>query len=392
MKAQLMFKVFIVDDEPDFAEFVCDVIEDLGHSASIATSADQFCAKYSSSMQIIFIDLFMPSMDGIEILRFLAENNSRASVVLMSGRDASVLHAAREIAEERKIPVLGMLEKPIALESIQRIIEEFKPQAKIAPQKDFEVSLLQVQRAIENQEFFLEFQPQIELVERKPIGAEALIRWRHPDFGVIPPAAFLPLVEKSHLIGPLTQYVMEKACAGFSSLRNAGLLQRISINLSPNTILDIDLPEKLERYFKTRAVWPENVTLEVTETAAMKDLAASIDILARLRMKGFRLAIDDFGTGYSSMEQLVRVPFSELKIDRRFVRNHEESNENRSVSEVSVLLGHKLNMSVLAEGIEDGVILDAMSAMGCNEGQGYGIARPLPLNDLFDWLTEYKVV
>lgn len=388
----MSFNILIVDDEPDFADFIAEAVGELGHEATIASNDDEFCSAYTAGTEIIFLDLFMPGMDGIEILRFLSENGSKASVVLMSGRNTAVLNSARELAEERKIEVLAVLQKPIMFSSVADALAKYggkKSRPALLPTEL--ASAEDIRRGLEQEEFFLVYQPQIRLGDRKAVGAEALIRWDHPERGLLPPSSFLPVVEGSDLIGPVTDQVIKCVCRDISELGLTSGLRWVSINLSPNSIFDVEFPEKLERYFNHHDIDPSHIVLEITETAVMSDIAVSLDILTRLRMKGFELSIDDFGTGYSSMEQLVRIPFSELKIDQKFVRNLNANAEYRTVVEIATMLGHNLGMTVIAEGVEDEETLAAVREIGCDEGQGYGIARPMPLSDLKPWLANWPI-
>ncbi|WP_193183143.1 EAL domain-containing response regulator [Nisaea sediminum] len=385
-----MLNVLIVDDEPDFAEFVADAVDELGHIPRIATNSSAFASAYSTHIEVIFLDLFLPDLDGIEILRFLSDNRSTASVVLMSGSNDALLNAAREIAHERGITVLGVLRKPITLASIAETLSAYEPAPSVTKRSSSRIDIDDIRQGLKNGEFSLFYQPQISLKDGSVTGAEALIRWNHPDMGVVAPEAFVPQVESSDLIGPMTDYVVSRACRDLSELEKDRLLFRISINLSANSIYDLSLPEKLARQFDDSGIDPGHVVLEITETAVMKDVAASIDVLTRLRMKGFHLSIDDFGIGYSSMEQLVRIPFSELKVDQKFVRSLLESREYRSVAEVSIALGHKLDMTVIAEGIEDAATMSELRVLGCDEAQGFEISRPLPLDELKTWIGERR--
>lgn len=383
-----MTNVLIVDDEPGFAEFVADVVSGLGHKVETAISDADFSAKYSTRTEIVFLDLFMPGMDGIEVIRYLAETRSKAAVVLMSGHNLAVLNSARELAEERNIRVLGVLEKPVSISAIENALSASDRPAEGQNATGFAPSIEDIHEALTERQFTLVYQPQVQLGSGRPIGVETLMRWHHKIHGTVPPSVFIPVLETSELIGPATEYVIRRVCDDMARIGYGAGEERVSINLSARSIFDVEFPEKLERYVQDHGIAPSNIVLEVTETAVMSDLAISLDILARLRMKGFELSIDDFGIGYSSMEQLVRIPFSELKIDQKFVRNMAGNDEYKAVVEIATLLGHKLGMTVVAEGIEDETILNAVHETGCDEGQGFGIARPMPIDVFKDWLSD----
>ncbi|MEQ8816906.1 MAG: EAL domain-containing response regulator [Thalassobaculum sp.] len=382
-----MLKVLVIDDEPDYCEFVSDVLDELGHDARSAINPDQFADRFLASIDVCFVDLFMPGMDGIEIVRFLSENQSRAAIVFMSGKDLSILHAARELAVERGLTVLGVLPKPFGFADVERVLERYPSETTRQAEAGLpELSVDDVRIALAAGHLWLAYQPKIRLSDRCPVGSEALLRWHHPERGVVGPGTFIPMLEHSELIAPVTEFVIDRALRDLASLSSHLGIHRMSVNLSARTIHDLDLPERIAAQAERHGVVPQSLVLEITETAAMADVARSIDILTRLRMKGFGLSIDDFGTGYSSLVQLVRVPFDELKIDQRFVRNLLSSVENLTVTEISVLLAHKLGMRVVAEGIEDEPTLEALRRLDCDEGQGFAIARPMPFEELRTWL------
>jgi EAL domain-containing protein (putative c-di-GMP-specific phosphodiesterase class I)/CheY-like chemotaxis protein len=373
---QDQINILIIDDEADMSEFVADAITAIGHNPVAVSDADDFIRAYSTAFDIIVLDLFMPKLDGIEIIRFLHENRSHASLILMSGKDKSILHSASELAAQRNIEVLGVLEKPFTVDQLEAVINKFiphrdrkqQPQSAKPTEKDLQLALAQ-------HEFFLAYQPQFNLKTGKITGVEALIRWQHPTRGLIPPSLFIPLAEQSGLINQLTEYVLERALSQIAAWREHDLT--MSINVSPATVVDLDMPEKLDDMIKTRNVAPEKIIIELTETAVMENAGSYIDILTRLRMKNFNLSIDDFGTGYSSMQQLVRVPFNELKIDQSFIRHAVTDRECQTVTQMALSLAHGLNMRVVAEGIEDQETYDWLKELGCEIGQGFLMSRPI---------------
>ncbi len=197
-------KLLVVDDEADFAEFVADVAEDMDFDVSSTNDPNEFSSLYSSDIDIVILDLFMPDVDGIELLRYLSEHGSDASVVFMSGKDIGVLRSAQELAMEQRIDVLGTLQKPFRAEQLENVLAGFvrKSSAKISANDELP-SLAEIQQALDRDELFLMYQPQINIADRRVAGAEALIRWKHPTKGMIPPGIFIPITEESELIFPL---------------------------------------------------------------------------------------------------------------------------------------------------------------------------------------------
>ena len=217
------------------------------------------------------------------------------------------------------------------------------------------------------------------------VGVEALVRWQHPEQGIIYPEHFLPLVEQSSMMNVLTRWVLEKAVKQGQLCQGAGFSMDVSVNMSALDITGLMLPEQLAELLDDNKLDATHLTLEITESALMGKLVTSLDILTRLRLKGINLSIDDFGTGYSSLSQLHRIPFSELKIDRSFVSKMGEDNEARAIVKTCIMLGHELNMRVVAEGVETEQQLELLKQMGCDLAQGYFIAKPMSGSELMNW-------
>ncbi|MBL4612729.1 MAG: EAL domain-containing response regulator [Emcibacter sp.] len=385
-------KLLVVDDETDFAAFVAEVATDMDFKVQSTDNPKEFTLLYTADINIIVLDLFMPGIDGIELLRFLNKNKSRASIIFMSGKDQYVLQAARKLALEQGMTVLGILQKPFRADELENILNKYVPQS--VPQSDNQndqPSLDELRQAVGRQEMRLVYQPQINMANNKVMGFEALLRWHHPTKGEIPPNYFIPLAEKNGLISDLSDYVAKTAIQQLGTWTDHGYDFRISINFSPKILDDLDMPEKLAQCARDLNADISKIMIEVTETALMSDVAQYMDILARMRMKGFRLAIDDFGTGFSSLQQLVRAPFSELKIDQVFVRRMDTDKDCRTIVEISILLAHKMGMNVIAEGIENEAVWNILRDLGCDEGQGYWMSKPLSAEEIPLWLTKWSV-
>ncbi len=234
------------------------------------------------------------------------------------------------------------------------------------------------------------YQPKIGLDNNNIVAVEALVRWQHPSYGIVAPDLFIPLAEANNLIDKLTWVVFEQALSQYKRWFEQGLNVQIAINMSASTLKELTLPDKIDLLLSKHGVKAQQIVLEITESALMSELITSLDILTRLRMKGFRLSIDDFGTGYSSLLQLHRVPFSEIKIDRTFVSEMENDKEATAIVETIIMLGQKLGMKTVAEGIETKETQARLTALGCNLAQGYLFSKPIPGNEVFAWFSHYK--
>ncbi len=260
-------------------------------------------------------------------------------------------------------------------------VEEYSPQRDhFDPDR---LSLLgQVRTALERCEFVVHYQPKLDLQTRRVTGVEALVRWQHPERGLLAPAEFVPMVEQTALIAPLTAHIVEQAVRDLASWRRQGLELEVAINLSARSLLDAELPAQLLEIVRRHDVPPELLTVEVTESATLVDPDAAIDVLNRLRSEGFRVSIDDYGTGNASIDYLARLPATEIKIDRSFVAAICENPRADAVVRSTINLAQHLDLSVVAEGIETQEVLDHVTELGCDRAQGYLMARPLPYSEL----------
>jgi diguanylate cyclase (GGDEF)-like protein len=248
--------------------------------------------------------------------------------------------------------------------------------------------LAELRRAIDGDELILHYQPKVDLAGGID-GAEALLRWPHPERGLIPPAEFIPLAEHTGLIRRLTLWVLEAALRQSREWRRQGLDVALAVNLSAANLADPELPDDIADLLRRMDVPPDRLTLEITESTAMADPARAQDLLLRLRDLGVGLSIDDFGTGHSSLAYLSSLPVTELKIDRSFVTSIATDDSDAMIVRSTIDLGHNLGLRVVAEGVEDDHTLRWLSDHGCDLAQGYGLTRPLPAAELPTWLAHW---
>ena len=385
--------VYLLDDEAALVELHCEVAEMAGFNAQGYIRASQFfehVVEFENG-SVMVLDLQMPEMDGIEVMRRLAQMPNPPALILISGHDVGVLRSAEKLCHAHGLEVIASLRKPLPVDTLLALFKQHIPDANrkkldASHSVEDELTLIELQQAIRNEQLILHFQPQIEIATNKLSGIEVLVRWQHPEQGLIYPDRFISLAEQNGLMGELTHWVIDKTVKQEQLWQDAGLTTTMSVNISALDITGLTLPEQLAELLKNNKLAPPRLTLEITESALMGELVTSLDILTRLRLKGIKLSIDDFGTGYSSLSQLHRVPFTELKIDRSFVSNLNEDSEARAIVKTCILLGHELNMHVVAEGVESEEHLKLLKQMGCDFAQGYFIARPMPGSDLMAWV------
>jgi diguanylate cyclase (GGDEF)-like protein len=242
---------------------------------------------------------------------------------------------------------------------------------------------------LERNELFLHYQPQLDLRDGRVLGFEALVRWRHPQHGVLMPDDFLPVVENTGLIGPLTLEVLDLALSAAASWRASGHDVGVAVNLSVRHLTDLSLPQQVRERLAAHGLPASALSLEVTETLIMTDPGRSVGVLALLRELGVGLAVDDFGTGYSSLAYLRRLQVDELKIDKSFVLPLSRDDHDAVIVRSTIELGHNLGLRLVAEGVEDRTTLDLLRSWGCDTAQGYHISRPMPSDAVLPWLAEY---
>ncbi len=380
----------IIDDEIALVDFISHVAEQANYTVEKFNDAKLFMQKFDNTSDVIILDLMMPGVDGVEVIRYLADENCTAQIILMSGFDKSVLHSAQELAKEQKLNFCDCLSKPFRANELHKILSAITitPSTSMRQPSNQLPTVDELYTAIKDHELIMNYQPKVNLTNNNLLAVEALVRWQHPERGLIPPDLFIPLAEKYNLIDDLTWEIYHLVLSQAQAWLDQGLEIKIAVNMSAITLKDLDLPKKMMALLNQYNLQPSQIILEVTETALMQELIKSLDILTRLRMKGFKLSIDDFGTGYSSLLQLHRIPFSELKIDRSFVMVMDQDPESLAIVKTVIFLGHELGMKVVAEGVETEKHMKQLREMSCDIVQGYHICRPQTADDITEWFLQ----
>jgi diguanylate cyclase (GGDEF)-like protein len=249
--------------------------------------------------------------------------------------------------------------------------------------------LSELRQAAERNEFRLYVQPKVQLATGKVVGLEALVRWVHPERGMVFPDQFIPFAEQTGFIRSITRWVLDRAAALCGELEAQGIKLRMSVNLSTRDLLDQELPQKFTEVLQRYSVTASSFCLEITESAIMDDPVRAQQTLEGLHAMGVDLSIDDFGTGYSSLAYLKRLPVQELKIDKSFVLKMESDADDTKIVRSTIDLGHNMGLKVVAEGLETYAAWELLARMGCDQGQGYFISRPMPAEQLAAWLGQW---
>lgn len=397
----MAFRLLIIDDDRDFGEFIARVAASCGFEVAVTTSPEEFRSHVESfSPHVIALDLHMPGTDGVELLAELGDQGCAARLILMSGFDERTLRIVQRSAEEMGLDVAAALDKPIRAAKLKAELNQLNLRAALdadALQVERNRSNLQdtvdadaLREAMQQDQFFLAYQPKIDMSSNLVVGIEALLRWRRPSGEIVYPDRFIELAEREGVIGEITRWVLTAATEQAQTWRRHGLDLTMSVNVSAKDVNDVSLPDWLERRCRSLDLPTQSLVCELTETAAAQNAAQLVRVLTRFRLKGLRLAMDDFGTGYSSLVQLLRLPFSELKIDKSFVARMDRDSDSRTVAKAVVDLGHNLGMSVTAEGVENAQILELLKQYGCDAAQGFYLARPCGPDEILDMVDRAR--
>jgi EAL domain-containing protein (putative c-di-GMP-specific phosphodiesterase class I) len=389
-----MQKILVIDDEIDVGEFIAAAAEAMGFECTATTDAATFLEALTPSTTLILLDLLMPDMDGIELLRLLSAQKCQAGIVLISGVGKRVLESAGQLAQVLGLSIVGHLQKPFRLKELEEVLTRNTEPA-IVPIVQSNASFItpteELRSAVEHNQFVLHYQPLIDIASGHVTGVEALVRWQHPERGLIFPDQFIGLMEELGLIDDLGWMVSERGMSEVGQFANGdGRAPILSINESVYSLHDLKFPDRIEALAEKHGVSPANLTVEITESGLIRELSRTLDILTRLRMKKVKLSIDDFGTGFAMMQQLKNIPATELKIDKSFVQGMNVNDRDRIMVQKTIEIGHELGMRVVGEGVETQEQLDFLRLNGCDIAQGYFFSRPLPPELMVRWLESYR--
>jgi EAL domain-containing protein (putative c-di-GMP-specific phosphodiesterase class I) len=391
--AQLNF--LVVEDHDFQRETLVELLRALQaqnvYSASDGQAALDLLAQPGKSVDVILCDLEMPGMDGLEFMRHVGKSGFHGSVIVASAMNAALLTSTESMAKAYGINFLGAIAKPVTRNALEPVLAYHgvpMPRANAPSRSRASFTLEEILHGLEHNEFEPYFQPKVELATRRVVGAEALARWRHPQHGLVFPESFVKVLENAGKIDELTWVMLRKSASFSASLQAAGMESLVSVNLSLKSLGNVELGNRIAEIIRAHNVEAARICLEITETAATTNLGLALENLTRLRMKGFGLSIDDYGTGYSTMQQLTRIPFTELKIDRSFVTNSATNDAARVILSTSIEIARKLKIKAVAEGVETQQDWDMLQELGCDLAQGFFIARPMEASAYVTWATD----
>jgi EAL domain-containing protein (putative c-di-GMP-specific phosphodiesterase class I)/CheY-like chemotaxis protein len=391
--------LLIVDDSVVQRTHGVALCRDMGvqmiYEAASGTEALALLAMLPLPPDLMIVDLEMPGMDGIELIEQLAARQLQVALVVNSSRELPLVQAVEAMARNLGLPVLGGLQKPLQADSLRAALEKFGALRAAkgngiasGPPPDIDPRLLA--QAVRDGQIQVHYQPKVDMLTGIVRGMEALARWHHPELGAVRPDHFIAVAEREGLIHDLTLSVMDTALAQAARWNAHGLKLAMAVNLSPRLLESPALAQEIVAVVDRHALAPEQVTLEITESSVVDCMGVALGVLARLRLRGIGLSIDDYGTGFSSMQQLARIPFTELKIDRSFVHEAHLRNNLRVILRSAIEMSRQLGLVTVAEGIETLEDWRLLQDSGCVVGQGYLISRPLPAEEIRPWLKGHQ--
>jgi EAL domain-containing protein (putative c-di-GMP-specific phosphodiesterase class I) len=375
-------RLLVADANPASNEFIASVGRRLGFAVVQAATAAAVLEEFARfAPTVLILDPEGLGTTEIDLLSALGRQRGRAALILANQSDEAMLASAEELGLAYGLHVSVALKKPLSEAALE---------AALAPQivDAYRFSEQDLRRAIDRDQLVVHYQPKLRRTDDgwTIAGIEALLRWDHPDYGLVYPQEFIAQAERFGLIGALTDCVLQAGIDQISEWNRAGVRLELCVNLSPKLVTDADFPERMNDFLVARGVAPEQLTLEITETAAIEDPRCTADILVRLRQKRIGLSLDDFGVGYSSLTQLYRLPFSEVKIDRTIGMELPQTTATRTIVHAMIELAHNLGLKVCCEGIENAAALEFLTQAGCDYAQGYHLARPMSAQGLAEWL------
>lgn len=388
-------RILVIDDEFFVRKLLTHQLTSLGFSDVLAfETAPEALALLERGHRpddLVFCDLQMPEMDGVEFIRHLVRLAYSGTLALVSGEDERILHTAEKLATAHQLRVLGALHKPVSASALQDILKRSSSGA--APRSPGQRKCYredELARALREGQLVNHYQPKVDLKTRAVTGVETLVRWQHPEDGLVFPDQFIPMAEESGLIGKLTRAVLTMALADGRRWLDADYRLQIAVNISMDDLENLDILDFIEQATADAGLPTTSLMLEVTESRLMKNPLAPLEILTRLRLKRIGLSIDDFGTGHSSLAQLRDIPFTELKVDRGFVHGASQDPSLQVILEASLGMAHQLGMKTVGEGVEDADDWAFLRQRGCSQAQGWFISKAMPADQVIPWIQRWE--
>ena len=391
--------LMVVDDNIVQRMQVVALCRELGvgmiYEAASGAEALELLALLVLPPDLLVIDLEMPVMDGVELIEQLNERQLSIPLIVASSREVVLIDTVETMARNLGMPVVAGIRKPLQRESLAAAFtawsnRQAEPGVMASPVPPEPIAPRDLAEAIESGEIFVHYQPKLDMAKGAVCGVEALARWTHPTLGEIRPDRFVALAEREGLIHGLTMAVLRQAFGVAARWNASGLRLSMAVNLSPRLLVEPALVGELSTLLERHGLEARQIVLEITESSVVDCLGVALGVLVRLRLRGFGLSIDDYGTGFSSMQQLARIPFTELKVDRAFVHGAHQRTNLRVILQSALDMSRQLGLVTVAEGIETLPDWQLVRDCGCGVGQGFLVAPAMAAEDVPDWIERQQ--
>ena len=386
--------VLVVDDSAVQRQHMHDLCREIGfpaiYEARDGAEALEILNLLKFPPQLVILDLEMPGMNGVEFLDQLRARAINVPLVIASGREHALLDSVRTMAQEFGLSIRACLHKPVTREIFRAALLTGAEQQCKRAANTVQVDAAMLRAALAAGQIRVHYQPKVDIATAALRGVEALARWTHPKLGPIAPDQFIAVAERADLITLLTDTVLEQAFEQVLQWGAQGLYPSMAVNLSPRLLECHTIANRVAELASNYRVSADRIVLEITESSVLPKIGTALSVLTRLRLKGFRLSIDDYGTGYASLQQLARVPFTELKIDRSFVHLVHQRKHLEVILRTALEMTRQLGIDSVAEGVE--VLEDwrLLQEFGCTLGQGWLIAPAMAGDALPGWVKKHE--
>jgi len=390
-------RFLIVDDDDDQRFLLAGTLARMGMKnvveASSGRAALELLGRDGSGVDIVITDLQMPDVDGMELVRCIGQRRLPVAVILITALAGDLLQSAASMTEAYHVKMIGAIDKPATKDKLFTLLTRYRaPEsapAAIAAAK-YIPTTEEVLNGFAGAQFEPFFQAILDMETGKVVGAEALARWRHPIHGILGPDVFMPPLTRAGFLDELSWIMLALSAMEARRWRDAGFGITVSVNLSAMSLADPGYAESVTEIVSGHGIEPSRMILELTETEEILNAAAALENVTRLRMNGFGLAVDDYGVGYSSMHELSRMPFTEVKIDRTFVKSAAVDERPRLMIEQIVAIARQLGLKTVAEGVETRIESEMLKRLGCDRIQGHFVAKPLAGEEFMAWMREQR--
>ena len=381
--------MLVVDDSPSILEYVSVTLRQEFKINKVTTLTSSIAAlqrlESKADINLIFLDLNMPEMDGIQFLTRLANLKYRGFLVIMSGIAPRIVSSVESLAKKHKLNFVGTILKPLSEKEFQRLFDKITT-SPAKPPIPHRLKIYEIIRAIKSDHIHVLYQPQVNLHTREVVGVETLVRIEHPRLGMVSPEAFIDKIDQSELIEHVTFLVLEQTIKDWLVWSEKVQNLKVSVNVTPYLL---QLPLFVNNLFNLIEKYPfpvECLCLEITESSLAENTRQELESLSRLNMKGVELALDDFGQDHASIERLQSLPINVLKLDKSIFLDRTGTHGQIAIIESSMAFARRLNMQVVAEGVETAEHWHLADKLGCDVAQGYYLSKPIEAREILPWI------